>query len=189
MATSSFLFRRSYAFALPCLINSREDLIAKTLTDIPSFDRLQAKAEVDKFLMDYDMLNLYIQYGKELEKNPNFVVPADKDFQDDGLFSFRNIVGAYIAYVIATTIPNVFRGYVAKQEVAGQWTPTNIQFLDDWIERTSPEATARVLQRAANAAGDMAQQVATDASQAATDAIVPTADTLQTAVDAVQTGF
>jgi hypothetical protein len=179
-----------YAFLFSCLalIFSREDLIAKTLTDISSFDRPTAEAEVDKFLMDYDMVNLYIQYEKELEKNPNFVVPADRE-KDDGLFSFRNIVAAYIAYLAATTVPNAFRGYVAKQELAGQWKPTNIQFLDEWIERTSPEATARILQKAAKAASELAQQAATDVSQAASDAAVQSADTLQTAVDAVQTGL
>ena len=113
---------------------SREDLIAKTLADIPTFDRDKAETEVDKFLMDCEMMNLYIQYGKEIEKNPDFVVPDNN--KEEGLFSARNLVIGYLGYVVATSVPQVFRRYVAEQEVAGQWTPTHVQFLDEWIERT-----------------------------------------------------
>jgi hypothetical protein len=113
-------------FSLPQLVcsYSREGLIAKTIAHISAFDR-------------------------EVEKNPDFVVP-DTDKDDNGLFSVRNIVVGYLTYVTTTSIaPQMIRRcsrYVAEQEVTGEWKPTNFGFFDDWIERTSPEATARVLQ-------------------------------------------
>jgi hypothetical protein len=163
-------------------------LIAKTLEDIPTLDRVQAEAEVDKFFMDCEMVNLYIQYGKEVEKDPNFAVPDTE--ADEGFFSFRNIVIGYLGYVAATSVPQVFRGYVAEQQVAGQWKPTNVPLVDDWIERTSPEAMARVLQKAAAvvAGESVSPQAAADATtiQAVTDAA---ADTLQTVADTLQVGL
>jgi hypothetical protein len=156
---------------------SREDLISKTMTDIPSFSREKAEMEVDKFLMDCEMVNLYIQFGKEVEKNPDFVVPETQE--ENGLFSVRNIVFGYLAYVTATSIPQVIRRYVAEQEVAGTWKPTNVAFFDDWIDKSSAEATARVIQKAA--------EKAAAAALAAPDlTISPTAaESAQTLVEAV----
>jgi hypothetical protein len=166
---------------------SREDLIAKTITDIPTFDREMAEKEVDQFLMDCEMVNLYIQYGKEVEKDPDFVVP-NTDPDDNGLFSVRNIVIGYLTYLTTTSIaPQMIRRYVAEQEVAGEWKPTNIGFFDDWIERTSPEATARVLQKAAEkvteavsaAVVSVSSNVSPDATDISSTVVV---DTLQTVV-------
>jgi hypothetical protein len=84
------------------------------MTDIPAFDRAKAEQEVDKFLMDYEMANLYIQYGKEIEKDPDFVVPDTNE--EEGLFSFRTVVIVYLCYVAVTTIPDMVRQYIAEQE-------------------------------------------------------------------------
>ena len=156
---------------------SREDLISKTLSDIPSFNREKAEMEVDKFLMDSEMVNLYIQYEKEVEKNPSFVVPETQE--ENSLFSVRNIVFGYLGYVTVTSIPQVIRRLVAEQEVAGTWKPTNVAFFDDWIEKTSAEATARVIQRAAEKAA-AAVSVTPDPTISAA-----AADSMQTVVEAV----
>jgi hypothetical protein len=140
------------------------------MEDIPAFDRAKAESEVDKFLMDAEMVNLYIQFGKEVEKNPDFKVP-EAEQQDEGFFSLRTLVLGYVTYVFASTGITVFRRYVAGQEVAGDWKGTNIPFIDQWIERTSPEETAKVLQKLSEAADSAAAQ---------------SAESLQTAADAVQ---
>jgi hypothetical protein len=44
-------------FLFPSFFSSRESLIARTLEDISSFDRPKAEAEVDKFLMDAEMVS------------------------------------------------------------------------------------------------------------------------------------
>lgn len=166
---------------------SREDLIVKTMTDIPAFDRAKAEQEVDKFLMDYEMANLYIQYGKEIEKDPDFVVPDNN--QEEGLFSFRTVVILYLCYVAATTIPDMVRQYIAEQEAAGTWSPTNIAFIDDWIASTSKLAGSL-----SNQAADVA--VTPDLAAAALglpsvdlDAVSSATATLQNVADAVQAGL
>ena len=126
-------------------------MIQKTLTDLPKLDRPQAEAKVDQFLLDSEMIDLYIRFGKELEKNPDFVVPESAE-PEEGLFSFRTVIIMYIGYIGFGIVKNVFRGYVADQEIAGTWQGTNIGFLDDWIQQTSPAATQQALQRAAEAA-------------------------------------
>jgi hypothetical protein len=96
----------------------------------------------------------------------------------------------------------VIRRYVAEQEVAGTWKPTNVAFFDDWIDKTSAEATARVIQKAvekAAAAVSAAPEptissVAVDNAQTVIDAvsnsdpsmIVPSAllESVQSVVDA-----
>jgi hypothetical protein len=97
----------------------------------------------------------------------------------------------------------VIRRYVAEQEVAGTWKPTNVAFFDDWIDKTSAEATARVIQKAAekaaaavsavpeptisSAALDSAQPVIDAVSNSNPSVIVPSAmlDSVQSVVDAV----
>ncbi len=48
-------------------IGTRAELIEKTLADVPKFDGATAETEVDKFLIDSEMVNLYIRYQKEVE--------------------------------------------------------------------------------------------------------------------------
>lgn len=139
-----FLFRM-----LP--ICRRETLIEKAKKDIPSFDTAKATAEVDKFLMDPEMLDLYIRFGKEVEKDPNFKVPEPPGEQE-GLFSLRNIVILYLAFVVFSNGPDLLRGYIADQEVAGTWSATGIAFIDNWVEATSAEAVAQAMARAAKEA-------------------------------------
>lgn len=116
-----------------------------------------AEKEVDKFLMDSEMVNMYIQFGKEVEKDPNFFVPDnDNDADSNNWFSPKNIVAGYLAYVGVTSGPQIIRRYIAEQEVKGEWEPTNIQFIDQWIDTTSADATARVLQKAAEKAAKVA---------------------------------
>jgi hypothetical protein len=45
---------------------SRESLIARTLEDISIFDRPKAEAEVDKFLMDAEMVSYFISRSSRL---------------------------------------------------------------------------------------------------------------------------
>ena len=185
----------------PRFIERREELITKTLTDIPTLDREMAEKEVDQFLLDCEMVNLYIQYGKEVEKDPNFVVPDnDNDADSNNWFTPRNIVAGYLTYVGVTSGPQILRRYIAEQEVKGEWEPTHIQFLDQWIDRTSADATARVLQKAAEKAAKIAASSAVETTTATNvDAItssaaaVPSdimtpdvvADSLQSLVDTV----
>lgn len=150
--------------SLPLILHhSREDLIAKTMSDVQTFDRATAEKEVDKFLMDAEMVNLYIQFQKKLEEDPDFAVPAEKE---EGFFSFRTLVFGYLGYVILTSVPAYFRKYVAEQEAAGTWQGTNIPLVDEWIEKTRPAVEA-----AQQAAAEAAQSASADVVQAVSDAV------------------
>jgi hypothetical protein len=146
----------------------REKLISKTLTDLPTLNREVAEAEVDKFLMDCEMVNMYIQYGKEVEKDPNFSVPDNDTDDNNGWFTPRNIVAGYLTYVGVTSGPQIIRRYIAEQEVKGEWQSTNIKFIDQWIENTSADATARVLQKAAEKAAKIATTTAAESTATTT---------------------
>lgn len=111
--------------------------------------------------MDAEMLDLYIRYQKEVEKDPDFKLP-DPPKDDDGLFSLRNIAIAYVSFLSITKGPDIFRGYIADQQVTGTYQPTGIPFIDAWVDKTSPEAIAEALTRAA--AASAAAAGATDAS-------------------------
>lgn len=131
---------------------SREDLITKTLKDIPKFNRETAEKEVDKFLLDAEMLKMYIQYEKEVERNPNFKVPDAEN--DEGFFTLQNAVILYVGFLAYSIVPDTIRSYIADQQVAGTWENTGIEFFDQWIDETTADATAKAIQRAARAAAE-----------------------------------
>jgi hypothetical protein len=78
-------------------------------------------------------LNVYIQLQKELERDPNFVVPESSENREEGLFSLRNIVFAYLAYVVVTSVPKVVQRTVAEQMAAGTYEETHVPPIDSWI--------------------------------------------------------
>jgi hypothetical protein len=90
---------------------SRQDLIEKCMNDVKGFDRDQATKEVDKFLMDAEMVNILIAFNK---RYPNGI--------EDGL-SPANILGTYINWFAAAVgllyIKNTF---VMPKVESGEWT-------------------------------------------------------------------
>lgn len=140
--------------------------------------------------MDAEMIDLYIRFGKELEKDPDFVVP-DTEPKEEGLFSLRTVLLAYIGYIGFGIVSKLFRNYVADQEIAGTWEGTKIGFIDEWIQNTSSEATQQALQRAAAAAGTAVEETLGNVASSLPDGSVGAATssalgTAGTAVDAVQ---
>jgi len=113
-------------------------LIEKTLADIKSFDRAKAEAEVDKFFLDSEAINMYIQFQKMKADDPNFSVPEDRD--EEGFFSFRTLVFAYLSYVFLNIGSTFLRRWIGEQELAGTWSPTGVGFFDDWVANTVPSA-------------------------------------------------
>jgi hypothetical protein len=105
---------------------------------------------------------MYIQYQKEVEKDPDFVVPNQDE--EEGLFSLRNVLYAYIVYIGSTTGYTAFMKYVAAEQLAGTWKGTNIPFVDAWIEKTVTVAADGV-------AVDNVQAVLADTVQAVSDAV------------------
>lgn len=96
---------------------------------------------------------MYINYQKKKEEDPDFVVPEAKD--EEGFFSFRNLIIGYVGYVLVTSGPNVFRNWVASKEAAGDWSGTGIPFVDDWIANTPVTLDPSVASEVAKSISDM----------------------------------
>jgi hypothetical protein len=52
--------------------HSRDQLIEKFKADNPNFDQERVEMEVDKFMMDVEMVNLYMAYNKKKAEDPDF---------------------------------------------------------------------------------------------------------------------
>ena len=101
------------------------------MTDIPSFDRSKAEEEVDKFLLDQDMLNMYIEFQKRRAEDPDFKVPALEE-EGEGLFSFQTFFILYLVYLAFS----FFQRWAINQHAAGNFDGTNIPFIDNIIFKT-----------------------------------------------------
>lgn len=144
---------------------------------------------MDKFLLDQEAVQMYINYGKAKEDDPDFEVPAPPE---EGPFSFRKLVIGYLAYVVLTSIgPKYFRGWVAEQQEAGTWEGTGIKAVDDWIANTPAVAPSAAIDAAAPSIPAVTTEAATSlkevaAAAAAAAVVLPSpADTVQPASDAV----
>jgi hypothetical protein len=119
--------------------HSREDIIDRAMADISSLDRTKAEEEVDRFLLDAECLRIYIEFSKRKAEDPDFALATNEN-QDEGLFSFRNLVIVYLGYVAVTTFPNLFRKYVESQQAQGLWHGSGIPFIDEWIQKGAQSA-------------------------------------------------
>lgn len=112
--------------------HSREDLIQRTMNDIPDFDRSKAEIEVDKFLLDQEALTLMIQFMKKKAENPEFAVPAEQA-PEEGLFSFRTLFILYLIYFVYSTGTGYLKKWAIDQQAMGTWKGTGIPALDEWL--------------------------------------------------------
>lgn len=111
-------------------------MVEKALSDISKFDRPQAEKEVDKYLMDPEMLNYHIEFKKALADNPNLIQPEE----EEGFFSFRTLVIAYVSYVFGEIVyRKVLHNYVNLDFIPG-WGPPDIPAGDAIDAATSVDA-------------------------------------------------
>lgn len=82
-------------------LGTREDMVQKAMDDVDKFDRQKAGDEIDKYMMDAEMVNLYIEYKKRKAENPDMVIPPE---EEEGPFNFRNFLILYIVYVAGETL-------------------------------------------------------------------------------------
>jgi hypothetical protein len=129
----------------PIRLFRKEDLIAKTMEDLPQFDRESATKEVEKFMLDQEAINFYIKFEKKKAEDPDFAASVAKG-QEEGFFSFRTLLYVYVAYLIGNILilPQL-RNYVAEQQAAGTWQGTNIPLIDDFLSGPAVQASAAVV--------------------------------------------
>jgi hypothetical protein len=94
-------------------------MVEKVMRDISTFDRVQAEKEVDKYLMDPEAVNYHVEFKKRLAENPSMIEPVE----EDGFFSFRTLVIAYVSYVFGEVVyRNFLQDYVDLSFIPG-WGP------------------------------------------------------------------
>ena len=95
---------------------SREDLINKFQSDIPklSADRTLAESEVDKFLLDGEMLDLYIKYSQRKREDPNWE-PQYAPEDNSPIGKIASFASQYAIYIVgAILLKDVVTNFMNK---------------------------------------------------------------------------
>lgn len=100
--------------------NSREDLITKFQADIPSFSQSEAESEVDKFLMDGEMLDLYIKYSERKREDPNWE-PQYAEQDNSPLTQIVNFASQYAIWIVGgILLKDVVSNFMNKNGGGGE---------------------------------------------------------------------
>ena len=93
---------------------SREDLVAKFKEDIPSLSSSDLQTEVDKFLMDGEMLDTFVKYNQRKAEDPDW----EPIYAPENNSAFRQVtdfVSQYGFYVILGVLAkDIIDGYIQK---------------------------------------------------------------------------
>lgn len=93
---------------------SKQDLISKFQTDIPKLSPTQAETEVSKFLMDGEMLDLYIKYSRKKAEDPTWE-PVYKEEDNSPVAVFFRIFSQYAVWIGAgILLKDVITNFLSK---------------------------------------------------------------------------
>jgi len=100
-------------------IGTREDLVSKFQADIPTLSPTQLQAEVEKFLMDGEMLDIYIKYNQRKAEDPDWE-PIYAPEDNSPLRKAVDFVSQYGFYVVLGVLAkDIIDGYFKKGGEAG----------------------------------------------------------------------
>jgi hypothetical protein len=89
--------------------NRKQELIDRFRKDNSEFSEERATEEVERFLMDPEMVNAFIQYEKNMEENPtSFQQEAESTFKDPktiATYAAYLVAGSSIGYIRKTFFP------------------------------------------------------------------------------------
>ena len=93
---------------------SREDLVNKFQQDLPNLSSTELQTEVDKFLMDGEMLDMYIKYNQRKAEDPDWE-PMYAPENNSPLRKAVDFVSQYGFYVVLGVLAkDIIDGYVKK---------------------------------------------------------------------------
>lgn len=99
-------------------IGTREDLTNKFQTDLPNLSGDKLEAEVDKFLMDGEMLDMMIKYSERKIEDPNWE-PQYAEQDNSPMAQVMNFASQYAIYIVG--------GILAKDIVTSYMTRNGIE--------------------------------------------------------------
>mmetsp|Transcript_498 Transcript_498/g.810 ORF Transcript_498/g.810 Transcript_498/m.810 type:complete len:204 (+) Transcript_498:19-630(+) len=95
-------------------LGTREDLVSKFQTDIPTLSPTDLQTEVDKFLMDGEMLDIFIKYNQRKAEDPDW----EPLYAPENNSPFRkavDFVSQYGFYVVLGVLAkDIIDGYIQK---------------------------------------------------------------------------
>ena len=98
---------------------SREDLVNKFQQDLPNLSSTEIQSEVDKFLMDGEMLDMYIKYNQRKAEDPDWE-PMYAPENNSPLRKAVDFVSQYGFYVVLGVLAkDIIDGYMKKGDAGG----------------------------------------------------------------------
>jgi hypothetical protein len=81
-------------------IGTRDDLISKFQTDLPKLTPAEVATEVDKFLMDGEMLDVYIKYTQRKREDPSWEPVYGNQQDANPVAKVVNFFSEYAIYIV-----------------------------------------------------------------------------------------
>jgi len=94
-------------------IGTRDDLVTKFSEDIPSFSPTEVQSQVDRYLMDGEMLDIFIKYSQRKIEDPDWepiYAPEPTPFQK--VAGFVSQYGIYVLFGVLAK--DAVTAYLAK---------------------------------------------------------------------------
>jgi len=99
-------------------IGSRDDLLAKFRSDMPSLTADSAEAEVDKFLMDGEMLDVMIKYSQRKAEDPDWEPIYQPE--PNAVVKVVNFASQYAVWLVGGfLLKDVVTNFMAKNAATG----------------------------------------------------------------------
>lgn len=136
-------------------IGTRDDLIARFVKDNPGFDEERATQEVDKFMMDAEMVNKFIAFEKK-KASPDYLrQDAMENMNDPGTWGIYAIwIAAGVGFTVAKNL------YIEPKYRSGEWEEIHIN-----LDSVFKFGGDKVVEQGAAVAGDAVASVAEVTSQ------------------------
>ena len=117
--------------------NSREDLMNRIQTDIPKFSPAETSLEVDKFLMDGEMLDTFIKYNQRKAEDPDWE-PEYAEQDNSPVTAVVNFVSQYGIFVVGgILIKDIVTSFMDKNGGGGEGAEVLVSSALDGVHHLS----------------------------------------------------
>lgn len=118
-------------------IGTREDLMNRIQTDIPKFSPAETSLEVDKFLMDGEMLDTFIKYNQRKAEDPDWE-PEYAEQDNSPVTAVVNFVSQYGIFVVGgILIKDIVTNFMDKNGGGGEGAEVLVSSALDGVHHLS----------------------------------------------------